>query len=61
MGVTWVERHITLDRTMWGSDHIASIELGVIKMTKAIRDIEKAFGESGTRKVLGGELEKRKV
>ena len=37
MGVTWVERHITLDRTMWGSDHMASIEPGgVIKMTKAI-------------------------
>jgi len=61
MGVTWVERHITLERTMWGSDHIASIEPGgLIKMTKAIRDIEKTFGKSGPRKVLGGELEKRK-
>ena len=61
MGVTWVERHITLDRTMWGSDHIASIEPGgLIKMTKAIRDIEKTFGESGPRKVMGGELDKRK-
>jgi N-acetylneuraminate synthase len=46
---------------MWGSDHMASIEPGgVIKMTKAIRDIEKTFGESGPRKVLGGELDKRK-
>jgi len=26
MGVTWIERHITLDRNMWGSDHSASIE-----------------------------------
>lgn len=61
MGVTWVERHITLDRTMWGSDHMASIEPGgVIKMTKAIRDIEKTFGKSGPRKILGGELKKRK-
>ena len=61
MGVTWVERHITLDRMMWGSDHMASVEPGgLIKMTKAIHDIEKTFGETGPRKVLGGELSKRK-
>tara|TARA_R110002167_G_scaffold9579_13_gene44326 strand:- start:221 stop:1039 length:819 start_codon:yes stop_codon:yes gene_type:complete len=61
MGVTWVERHITLDRTMWGSDHMASVEPGgLIKMCKGIRDIESCFGESGPRKVSGGELEKKK-
>lgn len=61
MGATWVERHITLDRMMWGSDQMASIEPGgLIKMTKAIRDIEKTFGEPGPREVFGGELDKRK-
>ena len=59
LGVTWVERHITLDRTMWGSDHMASVEPGgLVKMTKAIRDIGRSFGESGPRKVFGGELSK---
>ena len=43
MGVKWIERHITLDRTMWGSDHKASIEpSGLIKLVKGIRDIEGA-------------------
>ena len=61
MGATWVERHITLDRTMWGSDHMASVEPGgLVKMTKAIRDIDRSFGEGGPRKIFGGELSKRK-
>lgn len=61
LGATWVERHITLDRMMWGSDHMASIEPGgLIKMMKAIHDIEKTFGESGPRTISDGELSKRK-
>jgi len=43
MGATWVERHFTLDRNTWGSDHSSSIEpedLG--KLVNGIRDIEKA-------------------
>jgi N-acetylneuraminate synthase len=61
LGVTWVERHVTLDRMMWGSDHMASIEPGgLIKMTKGIRDIEKTFGVQGPREILGGELSKLK-
>ena len=41
MGVTWIERHITLDRNMWGSDHTSSIEpSGLFKLVKGIRDIE---------------------
>lgn len=43
MGATWVERHITLDRNMWGSDQESSIEpTGLFKLIKGIRDIEKA-------------------
>jgi N-acetylneuraminate synthase len=61
IGASWVERHLTLDRTMWGSDHVASVEpQGMIKLVKGIRDIEKAIGESGPRKVANGELSKRK-
>jgi len=61
MGVTWVERHITLDRSMWGSDQLASVEpIGLMKLTKGIRDIEKSIGVTGPREVLGSELDKRK-
>ena len=48
MGCTWVERHVTLDRTMWGSDQVASVEpQGLIKLVKGIRDVENALGVSG--------------
>jgi len=61
MGVTWIERHITLDRTMWGSDQVASVEPGgLIKLVKGIRDIEKALGGNSERKLLNSELSKRK-
>ena len=61
LGATWVERHITLDRNMWGSDHKSSIEpSGLIKLVKGIRDIEKSLGHFGPREVLGSELDKRK-
>ena len=62
MGATWIERHITLDRTMWGSDQSSSIEpSGLIKMVKGIRDIEQACKyEKGERKEFEGELSKKK-
>jgi len=61
IGASWVERHITIDRTMWGSDHLASIEpAGLIKLVKGIRSIEKSLGQSKPREVLGSELIKRK-
>jgi len=62
MGATWVERHITLNRTMWGSDQSSSIEpSGLIKLVKGIRDIEKACKyEKGERKEFDGELAKKK-
>lgn len=62
MGVEWIERHITLDHSMWGSDQRASIEpIGQIKLIKGIRDIEKAMGKKEKRQVLECELEKRKT
>jgi N-acetylneuraminate synthase len=61
LGATWVERHITLDRTLWGSDQIASVEPhGLIKLVKGIRDIELSMGGYEERQVFGSELEKRK-
>jgi len=43
LGATWIERHITLNHNMWGSDHTASLEpSGLFKLVKGIRDIEKA-------------------
>ncbi len=61
MGSTWVERHVTLDRTMWGSDQSSSIEpSGLIKLVKGIRDIEKAtMYEPGPRRLFEGENAKR--
>ena len=46
MGATSVERHITLDRTMYGSDQAASVELGGLRrLVEYIRDIEAAMGD----------------
>jgi len=61
LGCSWVERHLTLDRTMWGSDQMASVEpQGLIKLVKGIKDIEKSLGTSSPRVCLGKEEEKRK-
>ena len=52
MGAQIIERHITLDRTMKGSDHASSLEpVGLKKLVKEIRNFEKARG-SGEIRVL---------
>jgi N-acetylneuraminate synthase len=56
LGACIVERHITLDRTMWGSDQAASVEPhGFARMVKDCRAIERALGD-GTKVVLPGEI-----
>jgi len=61
LGVSWVERHVTLDRTLWGSDHLASVEpSGLFKLVKGIRDIEKALGGNKERKLNPSEITKLK-
>jgi len=41
LGAAFVERHITLDRAMWGSDQAASVEInGFNRLVRNIRDIE---------------------
>ena len=59
LGATHIERHITLDRTMWGSDQMASIEPGGLsKLVKGIRDIEKSLTGFGPRDITEGEIYK---
>ncbi len=56
LGAVAVERHITLDRTMWGSDHAASLEpTGLQHLVRDIRVIEDALGD-GVKRVYPGEL-----
>jgi N-acetylneuraminate synthase len=46
LGACMVERHITLDRAMWGSDQAASVEPGGMeRLVKYIRVTEKALGD----------------
>ena len=60
LGATILERHITLDRTMWGSDHLASVEpQGLINLVKGVRELETALGD-GNKVVTEGELPVRK-
>ena len=56
LGACMVERHITLDRSMWGSDQSASVEpQGFKRLVRNIRTIEAAMGD-GVKKVYESEL-----
>ncbi len=56
LGACMVERHITLDRAMWGSDQAASIEPHALRrLVRDIRAIESAFGD-GVKRVWDSEL-----
>ncbi|WP_411720484.1 N-acetylneuraminate synthase family protein [Mycetocola sp.] len=56
LGACIVERHITLDRAMWGSDHAASLEPhGFSTLVRDIRILEEALGD-GVKRVFPGEL-----
>jgi N-acetylneuraminate synthase len=51
-----IERHITLDRAMWGSDQAASVEpQGFARMIKDIRAIETSMGD-GVKRVYESEV-----
>jgi N-acetylneuraminate synthase len=52
LGACVVERHITLDRSMWGSDHAASLEPnGINRLVRDIRLVESAMG-NGVKQVI---------
>jgi len=56
LGITSLERHITLDRAMYGSDQSASIEPnGLRQLIGAVRKIEKAMGD-GVKRVIDAEM-----
>lgn len=60
LGASFVERHLTLDRAMWGTDQAASVEIGgMFRLVKDIRDIEKALGD-GEKKVYESEKSSQK-
>jgi N-acetylneuraminate synthase len=55
LGACMVERHITLDRAMWGSDHAASLEPnGINRLIRDIRLVEGALGD-GVKRVFESE------
>lgn len=59
MGACLVERHITLDRSMWGTDQAASVEVGGLnRLVRDIRAVEIAMGD-GVKRVYESELPSR--
>ena len=62
LGATSVERHITLNRAMWGTDQSASVEVvGFNRLVKHIRTIEIALGDGVKRVTPQEEKEKKKL
>ena len=60
LGAVAIERHITLDRSMWGTDHSASLEpSGLNQLVGAIRKVPIVLGD-GVKKIVEGELEAAK-
>lgn len=60
LGAEMVERHFTLDRTMWGTDQSSSLEpTGFARLVKDIRVVEAALGDSNKR-VYPSEAEARR-
>jgi N,N'-diacetyllegionaminate synthase len=61
LGAVVIEKHFTLDRTLPGPDHAASLEPGELKtMVSAIRNIEQALGD-GIKRPTPSELPNREV
>ena len=62
LGATSLERHITLNRSMFGSDQSASIEpMGFMQLCGAVRKIETALGDGEKRVYAGEEACKQKL
>ena len=56
LGACIVERHITLDRAMWGSDHAASLEPnGLMRLVRDIRLVEASLGD-GAKSIVPSEI-----
>lgn len=62
LGATLIEKHFTLDKTMEGPDHRASLEpQELIDMVKGIRNIEKAISGTGDKTPSISELKNREI
>ena len=62
LGATIIEKHFTLDRTMEGPDHRASLEPAELRnMVSAIRNIEKAMSGSGIKEPSSSEIKNKSV
>ena len=62
LGATVIEKHFTLDKTLPGPDHKASLEPEELKaMVSAIRNIEKAVGGSGIKEVSTSEAKNKPI
>ena len=60
LGAVAIERHVTLDRSMWGTDQAASIEPhGLQRLVRDIRVLELALGD-GVKRIFPGEEEPRR-
>jgi N-acetylneuraminate synthase len=60
LGATFIERHITLDRTLWGTDQSASVQLSSLgQLVERVRDVERAIGD-GVKRVYDSELSVRR-
>jgi N-acetylneuraminate synthase len=56
LGACMVERHITLDRAMWGSDQAASVEpQGFSRLVRDIRAVEASMGD-GVKRIIDAEI-----
>lgn len=56
IGACLIERHLTLDRSMWGSDQAASVEPhGLSRLVRDIRAVESSLGD-GVKRVLPEEI-----
>src|SRR5262249_52748567 len=46
LGASFLERHVTLDRSLWGSDQAASVEMvGLERLVRDVRSVEAALGD----------------
>jgi len=62
LGATVIEKHFTLDKTLPGPDHKASLEPDELKaMVTAVRNIEKAIGGSGLKEVSKSEAKNKPI
>ena len=62
LGATIIERHITLDRSMGGTDQLSSVEpQGLFKLVSGIRELEEAYGTPDIIPTKGEEQIRRKL